>query len=117
MTQKPPRALEDYGLTVDFLDPALHRLLGHPHRPPWRATPRNWPTLPPFGFALDPGYGQTKEEAIANLRHQFAQFVATHDELPEPCTEPAAPHQPLAPPGDPHVRGGSPSPRAHVAGP
>ncbi|NLI76494.1 MAG: hypothetical protein GX442_08635 [Candidatus Riflebacteria bacterium] len=89
--KKNEHALEDYGLEVDFLDTALHRLVGHPNRHPWRASLRNWPITLPLETDLSPGFGDTREEAIANLRRQFAEFAASHDDLPDPHEEPPDP--------------------------
>ncbi len=79
-----PVRLEDYEVEVDFRDPAMLKVAGVKVLP-WIAGLKKWPAVTlPLEIDLMPVLGNTREEAVENLKCGFLKYRRDHKTLPEP---------------------------------
>lgn len=78
-TFKSEWTIPDYPINTQFHSPSEVSGVSRLKPIPWTAQVINWPGMS--------GGGNTRQEALEDLRHRFEQFKATNKELPGPGTK------------------------------
>src|SRR5271170_6507790 len=71
--------IDDYPIRVRFQQPTEPTSASRQRLIPWIADVVNWPAIS--------GHGDSRQEALENIRKRFDRFVATKERLPRPGTQ------------------------------